>query len=161
VGAGIIENARLVGSQGSSQGMLQVFVNGSFSSVCRDGVTNAAADTACRMLGFPMGGYISSCPDCSDPAPLAVGSLVCGQNDTILGECGYVALADDGGDQGGLLNGWGKAGPDGGGTTAAGSAAFCRRYNAALGLNPALAITCRSGNWGYGERRLGRPSNRS
>jgi deleted-in-malignant-brain-tumors protein 1 len=44
--------ARLVNGTSTSNGRLELFFNGSWSTVCDDGFNNLDAQVACRMLGF-------------------------------------------------------------------------------------------------------------
>jgi len=53
---------RLVGSNTSSEGRLEVFYNGVWGTVCDDGFSNTAARVVCDMLGF---GYVQDCRLCA------------------------------------------------------------------------------------------------
>ena len=43
---------RLVGGEFPSEGRLEVYFNGEWGGVCREGLGQKAADTACRQLGY-------------------------------------------------------------------------------------------------------------
>jgi len=50
--------ARLVGSNTSSEGRLEVYHNGTWGTVCDGGFSDTAARVVCNMLGF---GYVHDC----------------------------------------------------------------------------------------------------
>jgi len=54
--------ARLVGSNTSSEGRLEVYYNGTWGTVCDNGFSDTAARVVCNMLGF---GYVHDCRLCA------------------------------------------------------------------------------------------------
>jgi len=53
---------RLVGSNTSSEGRLEVYRSGIWGTVCDDGFSHTAARVVCSMLGF---GYVHDCRLCA------------------------------------------------------------------------------------------------
>jgi len=54
--------ARLVGSNTTSEGRLEVYHSGTWGTVCDNGFTDTAARVVCNMLGF---GYVQDCRLCA------------------------------------------------------------------------------------------------
>lgn len=80
---------RLFPNPNSSSGILEVYLYGAWGTVCRSGFDQAAANVACRELGFPRGGLVlsSSITFGSGTGPVWLDSVGCHGNEQTLSAC--------------------------------------------------------------------------
>ncbi|XP_025112203.1 deleted in malignant brain tumors 1 protein-like [Pomacea canaliculata] len=82
--------ARLVNGSSTSEGRLEVFYNGSWSTVCTHGFGQKEAQVACRMLGFNSPGVTVMPPSFYGPGQgsILLDDVRCSGSETNLQQCG-------------------------------------------------------------------------
>ncbi len=90
-----VQGVRLVGGDVPSEGILQISVNNTYGTVCRDSFDKAAAEVVCRQLGFPGPGFLYQPPDSAAAAaeaellPIWMDGLACSGAEEALQECPF------------------------------------------------------------------------
>ncbi|XP_076436243.1 scavenger receptor cysteine-rich type 1 protein M160-like [Babylonia areolata] len=92
--AGISLRARLVNGSSTSEGRLELFYNGTWSTVCDDSFGEAEARVACRMLGLnsPSAIPVSSALYGPGTGSIILDDLQCTGTETSLAQCGNKGL---------------------------------------------------------------------
>ena len=91
IGGGAIDpfTLRLFPNANASSGILEVYLYGAWGTVCRSGFDQAAANVACRELGYPGGGLVlsSSITFGSGTGPVWLDSTGCHGDEETLSAC--------------------------------------------------------------------------
>ena len=91
IGGGAIDpfTLRLFPNANASSGILEVYLYGAWGTVCRSGFDQAAANVACRELGYPGGGLVlsSSITFGSGTGPVWLDSTGCHGDEATLSAC--------------------------------------------------------------------------
>ncbi|XP_064407005.1 deleted in malignant brain tumors 1 protein-like [Halichondria panicea] len=85
---------RLVGGDYRSHGVLEVYVNDIWGTVCPDSVTASSAQSACRQMGYTGANSFSQADPLKD-TQLVIQTLTCSSSRQCLGFCFYYPSATD------------------------------------------------------------------
>ena len=81
---------RLVGGSSYNEGVVEVYYNGRWGSVCYSGWDKHDANIVCRQLGFKSAELVDF--GLRPIADILLDNIMCSSNDTILASCGHYGV---------------------------------------------------------------------
>ena len=81
---------RLVGGSSYNEGVVEVYYNGRWGTVCYYGWDEHDANTVCKQLGFKSAEIVDFGTRSSTNILLDI--LICSNNDTVLASCGHYGI---------------------------------------------------------------------
>ncbi|XP_052789064.1 uncharacterized protein LOC128224049 [Mya arenaria] len=85
-----IKNVRIIG-QSDDVGLVEVFVNSNWRTVCEAGFTNYSANLICQELGFSNAKWYTTMDQSNSDTKVV--SLICDQADILIRDCEIIPLA--------------------------------------------------------------------
>ena len=84
---------RLVGSNSSHEGRVEVNYNGEWGTVCDDGWDDTDAGVVCKQLGFGSSGIATGSADFGQASgPTLLGGIMCIGNEATLARCAHYGI---------------------------------------------------------------------
>ena len=80
---------RLVGGSSHKEGLVEVYYNGRWGTVCHNEWNDRLASLVCTQLGFSSGSPSNFAPG---KGSIFLGDIMCSQNETILAQCGHCGI---------------------------------------------------------------------
>ena len=80
---------RLVGGSSHNEGLVEVYFNGIWGTVCHNGWNDRLANLVCTQLGFSSGNSADFAPGVGS---ISLVDIICSNNETILAHCGHYGV---------------------------------------------------------------------
>ena len=78
---------RLVGSNLTNEGILEVYYDGQWGNVCDQGFDETAAGVVCRQLGFTSGNVVDAANYVTEEVKFSLDEVSCDGSEKMLGTC--------------------------------------------------------------------------